>query len=338
VTILRHGHRSIAIEDKSSVGEARRTAIQIAQKLGFDENRRSDIGIVATEAATNVLLHAVKGELLICPFVEREHIWLDIFALDSGPGIHDVSRALEDGVSSIGTAGQGLGAIGRLSDEFSLYTIPDKGTAYWCRFKSAGAASGMPIGMLNIPIRGEVVCGDSSFVQIGPSRSIYMMVDGLGHGSGAAEAAAEAVATVSEFQEQPASEIIVRTHDALKKTRGAAMSIAIVDHERLVMTFAGIGNVSAMLLNGQSSRSLASQNGTLGAALPRVPKEYSFPISRETTLLMFSDGLTTKASPIGYVGLQSRHPALIAGVLFRDFSRRRDDATIMIAPIGGHRA
>jgi anti-sigma regulatory factor (Ser/Thr protein kinase) len=335
---LRHGHRSIAIEDKSSVGEARRAAIQIAQTLGFDEGRRSDIGIVATEAATNVLLHATRGELLICPFVEGHHIWMDLFALDAGPGIEDVSRAMEDGVSSIGTAGQGLGAIGRLSDDSSLYSRPDKGTAFWCRFKSAGFALTMPVGLLNIPIHGETVCGDSYFIQVGASRSIYMIVDGLGHGGGAAEAAAEAVATVSQFLRVSASEVIVRTHNALKKTRGAAMSIAIVDHERLMMTYAGIGNVSAVLLNGQSSRSLVSQNGTLGAILPRVPQEYSFPIARETVLLMFSDGLTTKTSPLNYPGLQVRHPALIAGVLFRDFSRRRDDATIMVAPIGGNRA
>ena len=336
--MLRQGHRSIAIEDKSAVGEARRMATQVAQRLGFDENRRSDIGIVVTEAATNMLLHAVKGELLLCPFVERECIWLDIFALDPGPGIRDVSRALEDGFSSIGTAGQGLGAIGRLSDEFSLYTIPGKGTALWCRFKSAGAAVKMQIGLLNIPIRGETVCGDNFLIQIGPSRSVYMMVDGLGHGSGAAEAAGEAVATVAKFQDQSASEMLLRAHDALKKTRGAAMSVAIVDYDRLVMTYAGIGNVSAALLTEQSSRSLVSENGTVGAALPRVPKEYSYPVSLETTLLMFSDGLTTKTSPIGYAGLQSRHPALIASVLFRDFRRHRDDATIMIAPIGGRRA
>ena len=335
---MRHGHRSIAIEDKSSVGEARRAAVQIAQTLGFDEGRRSDIGIVATEAATNVLLHATKGELLICPFADGEHIWMDLLALDAGPGIEDVGRAMEDGVSSIGTAGQGLGAIGRLSDDSSLYSRPGKGTAFWCRFKSAGSAAEMPIGLLNIPIHGESVSGDSYFVQVGGARSIYMIVDGLGHGVGAAEAAAEAVATVGLFQSESASEIVVRTHDALKKTRGAAMSIAIVNHERLVMTYAGIGNVSASLLNGQTSRSLVSQNGTLGAVLPRVPQEYTFPISAETVLVMFSDGLTTKASPLGYLGLQARHSALIAGVLFRDFSRRRDDATIMIAPIAGNRA
>jgi anti-sigma regulatory factor (Ser/Thr protein kinase) len=334
---LRHGHRSIAIEDKSSIGEARRVALQIAQTLGFSEARKSDIGIVATEVATNVLLHAAKGELLICSFSEGEHIWLDLLALDAGPGIEDVGRAMQDGVSSIGTAGQGLGAIARLSDESSLYTNPGKGTVCWCRFKSAGSAAAMPVGLVNIPISGETVCGDSYFVQVDPSRSIYMMVDGLGHGVGAAEAAAEAVATVSRSAKETAAEIIVRTHDALKKTRGAAMSIAVVDHERLVLTYAGVGNISASLRNGALSRSLVSQNGTLGAVLPRSVQEYTYPIGPGTMLLMFSDGLTSKASPASYLGLQNRHPALIAGVLFRDFSRRRDDATVMIGPVGGNR-
>ena len=192
-----HAHRSVAIRDKSSVGEARRTAIQSAQTLGFDEDRRSDIGIAVTEAATNILLHAQQGELVICPFSEGDTIWIDLLALDSGPGIEDVSRAMEDGVSSRGTAGQGLGAIGRLSDESSLYTVPGKGTAYWCRFKRGGAASAMPVGVLNIPVQSETVCGDSYFFNVGSARSIYMMVDGLGHGKGAAEAAAEAVVTVS---------------------------------------------------------------------------------------------------------------------------------------------
>ena len=115
------------------------------------------------------------------------------------------------------------------------------------------------------------------------------------------------------------------------------MSVAIVDHERLTLTYAGIGNVTATLVTGQFSRTLLSQNGTLGAILPRTAQEYTFPISPETMLLMFTDGLTTKAGLGGYVGLQNRHPALMAGVLLRDFSRRRDDATILIAPLGGNR-
>jgi anti-sigma regulatory factor (Ser/Thr protein kinase) len=335
---LRISHKSIAVDDKSSIGEARRAAAQIAQRMGFAEARRNDIGIVVTELATNVLLHAAKGELLICPSVEGEHFWLDILALDQGPGIRDVGRSMEDGYSSIGTAGQGLGAIARLSNESSIYSTPEKGTANWSRFRSPGSASAMPIGVVNIPVKGESVCGDGYFVQIGPFRSVYMMVDGLGHGAGAADAAEEAIATVSRCANEPAIEIILRTHDALKKTRGAAFAVAIVDHERLVLTYAGVGNISANLITGSSSRSLISQNGTLGAVLPRVPQEYNYPIEQNTSLLMFSDGLVTKSSPIAYPGLQNRHPALAAGILYRDFSRKRDDATAMLAPLGGKRA
>jgi hypothetical protein len=192
--------------------------------------------------------------------------------------------------------------------------------------------------VVNIPVKGESVCGDGYFVQIGPSRSVYMMVDGLGHGPGAAEAAEEAIATMSRCANEPATEIILRNHDALKKTRGAAFAVAIVDHERLIVTYGGIGNISANLITGSSSRSLISQNGTLGAVVPRVPQEYTYPIEHNTTLLMFSDGLASKTSPIGYPGLQNRHPAVAAGILYRDFSRKRDDATVMLAPIGGKRA
>lgn len=113
------------------------------------------------------------------------------------------------------------------------------------------------------------------------------------------------------------------------------MAVAIVDHERRIMTYAGIGNISCNLLHGMTSRSLVSQNGTLGAVLPRVPLEYTYPIEPNTTLLMFSDGLVSKTSLTGYPGLQNRHPALAAGILYRDFSRRRDDATVLVAKMAG---
>lgn len=332
---MRLNHKIIAIDDKSSIGEARRTAVQFAQALGFDEGRRSDIGIASTEAATNVLVHATRGELLLCPFVAGEHFWMDIFALDEGPGIRDIGRAMEDGFSSIGTAGQGLGAIARLSDESALYSSTGKGTVYWCRFQSAGSSYATAVGLVNVPIKGESVCGDNYFVQINTAQSLYMMVDGLGHGTGAAEAADEAVMVVSQSASEPTSEIITRVHNALKKTRGAAMAVAIVDHERRIMTYAGIGNISCNLLHGMTSRSLVSQNGTLGAVLPRVPLEYTYPIEPNTTLLMFSDGLVSKTSLTGYPGLQNRHPALAAGILYRDFSRRRDDATVLVAKMAG---
>jgi hypothetical protein len=50
-------------------------------------------------------------------------------------------------------------------------------------------------------------------------------------------------------------------------------------------------------------------------------------------LLMYSDGLTSKCSLSGYPGIMSRPPGLIAGLLYRDFSRQRDDATVLVASL-----
>jgi anti-sigma regulatory factor (Ser/Thr protein kinase) len=333
---LPHVHSSTAITEQSSVGEARRAAMQLAQMLGFSEERRSDIGIAVTELATNVLLHARSGEVLVCPFSEADgSVWLDVLALDSGPGIRDVVRAMEDGYSTAGTAGQGLGAVGRLADDSSLYSLPDKGTAYWSRFRQGQHPPLASVGVVSIPVKGETLCGDGYYMLLDAKRSLYMVVDGLGHGAGAHEAALEAVFTVTKYAGDAAAAIVSRTHDALKKTRGAAMSLAIIDHERQVCTYAGVGNITASLITGGSSRSMVSQNGTLGAVLPRTVQEYTYPVERNTLLLMFSDGLNTRAELGGYAGVQYRHPMLMAGLLYRDFTRRRDDATVLVAPVGG---
>ena len=189
-------------------------------------------------------------------------------------------------------------------------------------------------GAVNIPMKGETVCGDGFLALPGRSRSVYMVVDGLGHGIHAAEAAEEAIQIVRAHAGERASDIITRTHDALKKTRGAAMSVVVVDHERQILVSSGVGNISSVIVSGASARNLVSQNGTLGAVLPRI-QEFSYPIDARSTLVMHSDGVGTKWSLSSYPGLQARHPQLIAGLLYRDFSRHRDDATVLLASLGG---
>ena len=328
-------HCSTAITDQSSVGEARRTAVHLAAALGFSEERRNDIGIAVTEMATNVRLHAGGGELLICPSgAAGGPAWLDLLALDNGPGIRDMTRAMEDGFSTAGTAGQGLGAVKRLADESSLFYLQGKGTASWSRFRLGSLPAVAAVGVLSVPVKGETKCGDGHLLLPGTVRSLYMVVDGLGHGIGANEAAQEAILTVSKHSGDTATEMVQRSHDALKKTRGAAMSVAIIDHDRQICTYAGVGNITGMLVAGASSRTMVSQNGTLGAVLPRAVQEYTYPIERNTLLVMFSDGLNTRAELGSYAGVQHRHPMVMAGLLYRDFTRRRDDATVMVAPVG----
>jgi len=80
---MRNGTAAVAVEDPSQIGEVRRVAMRVAQEAGLDESRRSDIGIVATEAATNVVRHAGRGEVLISQ-VERSRPWGAASSLTGG--------------------------------------------------------------------------------------------------------------------------------------------------------------------------------------------------------------------------------------------------------------
>src|SRR4051812_45845337 len=101
----------LRVEDDSQVAPARRAAEHMAAALGFDETKRGQAAIVATELATNLLRHAAGGELLVL----GGPAGLDLLAWDRGPGISDIAASSADGASTRGGPGTGLGAVRRLA-------------------------------------------------------------------------------------------------------------------------------------------------------------------------------------------------------------------------------
>jgi hypothetical protein len=77
---------------------------------------------------------------------------------------------------------------------------------------------------------------------------------------------------------------------------------------------------------------MVSMNGTLGHSVGRI-QHFSYPWGKTSALIMHSDGLATRWNMDQYPGLAARHPALLAGVLYRDFCRRRDDVTILVSRV-----
>jgi hypothetical protein len=114
------------------------------------------------------------------------------------------------------------------------------------------------------------------------------------------------------------------------KTRGAAVAVATIDAARTRVAYAGAGNIAATIEDGDSARHLVSVHGTAGHQVRRL-QEFSYPFTSGSVLVMHSDGVSAHWSLGAYPGLQHRHPAVIAAVLLRDFSRGRDDATVVVA-------
>jgi anti-sigma regulatory factor (Ser/Thr protein kinase) len=106
----------------------RRSAEHLAVELGMPERRIADLAIVAAEAAGNLVKHADEGQLLVRPVRAAGQAGVELIAIDSGPGMPDVTRSVGDGYSTAGTLGIGLGAILRQASWSDLHSVPGKGT------------------------------------------------------------------------------------------------------------------------------------------------------------------------------------------------------------------
>ncbi len=322
------------VSDPSQAGEARRAAVACAERIGLNESERGTIAIAATEMATNVLKHAKHGKIVCQTLGDNGTRGLRLISLDRGPGIRNVSLALEDGYSTAGSAGSGLGALQRLSNRFDVYTLPGHGTCVVAEFwpkKSLTAEEGsLQVGVVSLPVRTETVCGDGWTIKPRIHGLTLMLVDGLGHGIYAAEAAREAERIVAQANSHSPADLLRECHDALKKTRGAAVAVAAIDQEKQTLSFSGLGNISASILTPKSGRGLASHNGTVGHHMHRT-QEFTFPWTHDSVLVMHSDGLGSRWNLNDYPGLWGRDASVIAAVLYRDFARERDDATVLVA-------
>ncbi len=323
----------LQVEDASHVAETRRQCVRIAERAGFSETDAGRVAIVATEFATNLLKHASRGGLIAGLIEAGSGYAVQILSLDKGAGIPDLAAASRDGFSTAGSPGNGLGALRRLSDIFEVSTLPGEGTAMLAVLyasRSAGNARHPKSGAVSIPKTGEEVCGDAWAEVSEGSRTTVLVADGLGHGYGAFEAAQEAVRIFRKQAAAPVADIVAAINAGLKKTRGAAVSVARLDYERGVATYAGIGNIMGAIFSEDSVRRMVSLNGTAGLSARHI-QAFEYPLAPGSRVALASDGIASGWSILKYPGLLCASPALAAGVIFRDFERGRDDATIFVA-------
>lgn len=119
---------SLPIQREVDVYIAMAQGRDCATRLGFTPIERTKIEIIILELARNMLHHAGGGDLSIEVVQHAEQRGLCITARDNGPGITDVSRAMEDGFSTAGTLGAGLPGVKRLADTFTIESQPGLGT------------------------------------------------------------------------------------------------------------------------------------------------------------------------------------------------------------------
>lgn len=100
---------------------------RLCADIGFSESDQFLVATVVSELATNILHYAGQGELRIRALECFSRQGVEILAVDHGPGIDDMEKALSDNYSTGGTLGLGLPSVKRIMDEFIIESEPGCG-------------------------------------------------------------------------------------------------------------------------------------------------------------------------------------------------------------------
>jgi hypothetical protein len=180
------------------------------------------------------------------------------------------------------------------------------------------------------PYVGETISGDSWAVDWLGATCRIAVIDGLGHGPVAAEAAAAAVQALKEDPGLGPAEALRRCHGALGGTRGAAISIAAIDPVAGVLRYAGVGNVEARLWrDGHQERPIAYR-GIVGSTLPTI-RSFDFSLGSSWLLLLHTDGVSARFNLAELNGQLPEDPQALAEGVLQRWARLSDDATVVVA-------
>jgi len=324
------------IEDRSFFAIIKKDVSSEAEKLGFSAQKIAKLHIVIKELVTNLLKFGEKNrELLWKTIYYNGQAGIEILTLDKGPGIRSISQAMEDGFSTSGTAGEGLGAIKRQSDYFDIYSQSGLGTVVLSRFfteEPSTRVQPFSFAALSVARPGERLCGDGYCLSYEPEaqRCQLLLLDGLGHGEGAYEASQAAIATYRQFKKGEPAEVLKTIHQEIKKTRGAVAMALSYEPNEATISYCGVGNISGKMIGYNKTKHFSSFNGIVGHVMSSRIHNQEIKWERGSQLFLHSDGLVSRSDPSKYTQLQNHDPAILAACLYRDYSRGNDDTTIII--------
>lgn len=315
----------------------------MARLQGMDDDALGRLAAVVAEIAGNIVRHAQAGQVILRAIGAPGAGCVEVLGIDKGPGIADMTRVMREQFSTPAapvTRESGLSSVRRNADLFDIFSQMGKGTAVVAHVATRGGAHALPgsaetamrlrVGAVCVPMQGEEACGDAWGVRSVKGRLAALLVDGLGHGPEAAVPAASALSLFHRGAPESPETLAGGMHDALHGTRGAALSMTVIDERARTVRFCGVGNVEGRVLSPETNRHFIPQNGIVGHNMPPAIQPSTLPWPVHGRLVMHSDGISSQWNADQYPGLLARHPALLAGVLFRDFARSRDDVTVLV--------
>jgi negative regulator of sigma-B (phosphoserine phosphatase) len=194
-------------------------------------------------------------------------------------------------------------------------------------------------GVAKFVLPGQGESGDQHLVCCNHGGILIAAIDGIGHGGEAANAAKAAVSILKVGADEPVISLLQRCHEGLRSTRGVVLSIASIDQEHGIMTWAGVGNVQGALMRagaqkGSVQELLLLRGGVVGSQLPALQAAV-LPVAKGDTLVFVTDGIRGDFAE-GLSSLES--PQRAADRMLERHCRGNDDALVLVVRLTGIQA
>lgn len=327
----------VRIEDEYSLYSVRNAVLGRAELLGIAPRDRDELDIIVRELVQNVLTHGgAKGYVEISHDLDEDQLILHLDVVDRGPGFANFQQALGDGFSTTGSLGGGLPSVRRLAERVKLIASSAQGS----HLRVSKRFSSNPIvpdrwtfSLYSKPHPGETESGDKGTVVRNREGTLLVLADGLGHGASAAEAAEAVLEVVHSNHRLQLDELINLIHERLKKTRGAAVSLARLIPNSETIEWLGVGNVMGRRFRAGRTEQVEQQvfanfNGTLGVHLGTF-KILRYPWYPGDWLMLSTDGLVRNWTE-ALKDLSTCTPHRLGRRLVDYAARPKDDCSVLV--------
>ncbi len=321
---------AVTVLDRASVSVVRELVRAEAAAVGFDPVDVERLALAASELAQNQLDHAgIRDSTVAVRRLERGGVGgLEIVAADRGPGLADPAGAVAGSVEPRGL-GAGLPSVRRIAHELDLDSRAGEGTVLRARRFVSPAPAHPEVAVLGRGL--ERPSGDHAWVSRTASGLLAVVVDGLGHGVLAREAADVVVGWLGSATTTDPLEVLRGLDEACRGTRGAAATVARWDVDARRIELAGVGNVAARVITpGESPKIFLPTPGVLGARGPSRPGIVrAFDLVGRGVLVMHTDGISSHHEDPGEGA--PRSPVGVAQHLLATAAKAHDDALVLVA-------
>ncbi len=339
------------IREETDVHQAVMHAYSLLNQHAVNTAIITEVATIVSELAMNIVKFAGRGGSILLTLQAEAPAFIEIRAQDQGPGIPDIQLALSDHYSSMGTLGVGLPGVKRMTDEFSIKSMPGAGTEVIAKkYLNLLTPSQLPsshttsahtqhangqvllckpepnlVARINRPCYGEAVSGDLCYYKQSESYRFLALIDVLGHGQEAYQLACRCQNWLLQHDDTDLVKAITDLHLEIRGSRGIAMSLACLRGNQLEI--AGVGNTIMYLVNDQVQL-FSAQPGVIGSNLPRL-RPITLYLQEGDLLIFTSDGISEHIDSQQFLARKHFPLKRLVMSLLHDFGKIYDDASCM---------